>query len=299
MATLTVTSRLVLPLLVGMSYASSVAAQDPEPAPMMKESYMQQQHDRLNQPAEPLMTVADSDFEQAYSNAERPKLALFVGQRFDDQISDWYTNRRVRVQVQAEDKENSFVPGEMDANVATERRVGQAESRSRILTPRQWGEFDRGFEKSLLSHKLRVLNQGLAMRLLDSDLRASAEKAPTNDGQHLEIDMLRKHAPVLIEVMPFNNDRRDQQPVAFNVRITDLEQAITLVSHDIYLPLEQKSWKGQAGGYGQQKERSLDRVNANRGGYQLQEQQEFYWQEQGQLVAQGVMQALYDAYLVE
>ena len=295
-------NKLSMAIIAGLSvvnYAVLAHDQDPEPAPMLKESYLQKQHDRLNQPAKPLMTVTAGEFTKAYSNLDRPKLALFVGQRFDDHISDWYANRRVRVQVHTEGNQHTRLPSELNANIAAERRVVDMSARSAMLTVRQWSEFDRGFEKALLSHQLRLLNQGLAMRLLDSDLRASEAGKPTNDGQHLEIDMLRKHAPLLIEVMPFANDRREQQPIAFNVRLTDLKQAITLMSQDLYLPLEPTNWRGQSGGYAQRTEQSLDRVNPQRGGYQLQEEQTFYWQEQGEKVAQGVMQVLYDAYLAQ
>ncbi|MGI0152961.1 hypothetical protein ACQ661_04780 [Pseudidiomarina sp. WS423] len=277
--------------------ASTPLKQQDAPAqPMLKEPYFDRARAERAAP-KPLIRVDEATFHTAYEAAGRPQLIMLVGEPFSAMVSDWQMQRRVSINSQATGTEGTFTPSSQDIQIGVEQRRGQGDYRDPMLTSAQWQEYQRGYQGTLLKYGVRLVNRAVAMRLLDAEIRSSTERNPQDDQQRLEMDMLRKHTKLLIEVLPYREQTLNYEPIGYHISMTSMTDATLLADERIKIPQAAQSYRGRAGGYNLERERQVAGVSASRGGYQVIEQPLEIWAEQGERAAEATLQLLYDRYL--
>ncbi|OZB06997.1 MAG: hypothetical protein B7X54_00125 [Idiomarina sp. 34-48-12] len=279
--------------LLGSSLAHG---QDTPAQPMLNDSYFDRARSAEQQQVS-LITVDQATFKAAYDKAGRPKLVMLVGEPFSDMVSDWHMQRRVSVNAQATGTDGTFVPESQSVQVGVEQRSYDNPRRSTMLTGAQWDEYQRGYQSTLMQYGVRLVNRAVAMRLLDSEIRAESKRNPQDDNQRLEMDMLRKHTNLLLEVMPYRENKLNFEPIGYQITMTSLEDATLLADDRISIPQGALEYRAGAGGYNLQRPRQVAGVTAQPGGYEVIEEELELWAEQGQLAAQATLQMLYDRYL--
>lgn len=276
---------------------SSVAqAQDAPAKPMLTDSYFDRARAAEQQPVS-LLSVDEATFKAAYEKAGRPKLVMLVGEPFSGMVSEWHMQRRVSVNAQATGTEGTFVPESQSVQVGVEQRGYAPSKRSGMLTNEQWDEYQRGYQSMLMRYGVRLVNRAVAMRLLDSEIRAETNRNPQDDNQRLEMDMLRKHTSLILEVMPYREDKLNYEPIGYHITMTSLKDATLLADERVPIPQGALEYRARAGGYNLERPRQVAGVSAQSGGYQVLEETHEVWAEQGALAAQATLQMLYDRYL--
>lgn len=276
--------------------SGAVLAQDPPAGQMMNNSYFDQKREQEITTINMLKVDAET-FRAAYKEAGRPKLVVLVGQPFSGMISDWQMQRRLSINAQATGTAGTFVPESQSVQVGVENRRYQYSNRSSMLTPDQWAEYERGYQSTLLKYGVRIVNRDVAMRLLDSEIREDTDRNPQDDNQRLEMDMLRKHTKLILEVMPYRENKYQYEPIGYQVTMTSLEDATLLADDRIAIPEAYKEYRAGSGGYSKQRPQNFAGVEAGSGGYDIIENPIEIWAEQGQLAAEATLQILYDRYL--
>ncbi|WP_339877408.1 hypothetical protein [Pseudidiomarina gelatinasegens] len=276
--------------------SSAVQAQDTQAQPMLNDPYFDRARQAEQQQVN-LLQVDKATFRAAYDKAGKPKLVMLVGEPFSDMVSDWHMQRRVSVNAQATGTEGTFVPESQSVQVGVEQRGYDNPRRSSMLSAAQWDEYQRGYQSMLMSFGVRLVNRSVAMRLLDSEIRAETSRNPQDDNQRLEMDMLRKHTNLLIEVMPYRETKMNYEPIGYHITMTSLDDATLLADDRVPIPQGLYEYGATAGGYELQRPRNVAGVTAQAGGYEVIEEQAELWAEQGQLAAQATLQMLYDRYL--
>ncbi|PWW09726.1 MULTISPECIES: hypothetical protein [Pseudidiomarina] len=276
--------------------SASLKQQDAPAQPMLKESYFDRARAERAAPKS-LIKVDEATFRAAYDAAGRPQLIMLVGEPFSAMVSDWQMQRRVSINSQATGTEGTFTPSSQDIQIGVEQRRSQGDYRDPMLTPAQWQEYQRGYQGTLLKYGVRLVNRAVAMRLLDAEIRSSTERNPQDDQQRLEMDMLRKHTKLLIEVLPYREQTLNYEPIGYHISMTSMTDATLLADERIKIPQAAQSYRGRAGGYNLERERQVAGVSASRGGYQVIEQPLEIWAEQGERAAEATLQLLYDRYL--
>src|SRR5690606_29955393 len=175
--------------LLGSSLAYG---QDTPAQPMLNDPYFDRARQAEQQQVS-LISVDQATFKAAYEKAGKPKLVMLVGEPFSGMVSDWHMQRRVSVNAQATGTEGTFVPESQSVQVGVEHRGSAGSQRAGMLTNAQWDEYQRGYQSMLMRYGVRLVNRTVAMRLLDSEIRADSKRNPQDDNQRLEMDMLRKH----------------------------------------------------------------------------------------------------------
>lgn len=289
-------NRLTTALVAGLVCSAAALAQDPPAGQMMNSSYFDQQRAEEITDIQ-MLKVDEATFREAYKEAGRPKLVVLVGQPFSGMVSDWHMQRRVSVNAQATGNEGTFIPDSQSVQVGVENRRYQYSNRSPMLTPQQWAEYERGFQSTLLKYGIRIVNRDVAMRLLDSEIRETTDRNPQDDNQRLEMDMLRKHTKLILEVMPYRENKYKYEPIGYQVTMTSLEDATLLADDRIAIPEAYKEYRAGSSGYSKQRPQNFAGVEARSGGYDIIENPIEVWAEQGQLAAEATLQILYDRYL--
>lgn len=276
--------------------SSLAEAQDAPAQPMLADSYFDRAREARQQSAS-LLNVDEETFRAAYEKAGHPKLIMLVGEPFSAMVSDWHMQRRVSVNAEATGTEGTFVPRSQSVQVGVEQRSGGSPRLSGMLSVAQWDEYQRGYQSMLMSFGVRLVNRTVAMRLLDSEIRAQTSRNPQDDSQRLEMDMLRKHTNLLIEVMPYRETKLNHEPIGYQITMTSLDDATLLADDRVSIPLGLHEYNATAGGYELQRQRKVAGVTAQPGGYEVIEEQTEFWAAQGELAAQATLQILYDRYL--
>lgn len=284
-------------IAVALSVSGTVAfAQDAQPQPMLNDGYFDRAR-AADAASVSLMSVDKATFKAAYDKAGRPKLVVLIGQPFSDMVSDWYSTRRINLNSQATGTAGTFTPESQSVQVASEVRVSGTTNRSTLLTAAQWDEYQRGFQRVLMEHGVRIVNRAVALRLLDSEVRESSKQVMQSDNLRLEMDMLRKHTNLLLEVVPYQENKLNYEPIGYQVTMTSLEDATILADDRVAIPLARMEYRAGEGGYQLQRPRKVVGVAATAGGYEIIEEELELWAEQGELAAQATLQLLYDRYL--
>ncbi len=275
---------------------TAIALQDAPAGKMLAEPYYDKERE-LEQANRSLLRVSEADFRQAYETAGKPKLVMLLGQSFDGMVSDWHAQKRVAINSRATGTEGTFVPESQSVTMGIEQRQVAGDFRSPMLTPAQWDEYERGFQGRLLQYGVRLVNRNVAMRLLDSEIREQTQQNATDDQQRLEMDMLRKHTQLLIEVMPYREQKYKHEPIGYQVTMTRLTDATLMASERIAIPETYTEYRAGASGYAKQRPQNFAGVEASSGGYEIIENPNEIWAEQGELAAEALLQMLFDRYL--
>ncbi len=94
-----------------------------------------------------------------------------------------------------------------------------------------------------------MVQQNLATRLLDAELRESAKDLPQDDSLRMETDVLRKHSKLLIEITTFDEERLDKQPVGYQISISSLASATIVAEKRVGVSMPRAEYKAGANGY--------------------------------------------------
>lgn len=269
---------------------------DPAPAVMLTESYFDNQRKADRTPA-PLISVSRQAFLSAYDKAGKPKVVFLLGERLSGLVSDWHSQHRLTINASATGSEHTQGADSHNLTAAHEYRRESVTSRSRLLTSAQWDSYEYGFRATLLEYGIELINRDLAMRLLDSEVRANTRSNPQDDNQRLEMDMLRKHGKLLVEVLPYREDRRKHESIGYNVTMTSLENAAIVADDRIAIPVASTQYRPGASGYAKQRPREKLEYEPGAGGYRALEEPQDLWAEQGTLAAQATLQLLYERWL--
>lgn len=285
----------ILCAAASLSVSSVAQAQDAPAQPMLNDPYFQRARTAEQQEIRP--GVDQKAFKVAYDKAGRPKLVLLIGEPFSAMVSDWHMQRRVSVNAQATGTAGTDVPESQQLQVGAEQRVSQPSQRSNLLTNEQWDTYQRAYQGTLMKYGVRLVNRAVAMRLLDAEIRMTKNKNPQDDSQRLEMDMLRKHSKLILEVMPYRESKPDHEPIGYHITMTSLEDATLLADEQIAIPQGALEYKAGPGGYNLERPRQSTGVAAQAGGYEFVEAESDVWAEQGELAAQATVQLLYERYL--
>ncbi len=286
-------------LIAGMAAAAvSIAAlaQDAPAGNMLSDPYFDKER-AAEVKHITMLRIDEATFRKAYDEAGKPKLIMLVGEPFTDMVSDWHMHRRLSINATATGTEGTFVPESQSVQVGVENRNYSIPRRSPLLTPAQWDEYQRGYQSTLLQYGVRLVNRAVALRLLDSEIRETSNRNPQDDGQRLEMDMLRKHSKLLIEVLPYREQKYQFEPIGYQVTMTSLEDATLLADDRVAIPEAYKEYRAGASGYSEQRPQNFAGVEAGASGYDIIENPIEIWAEQGKLAAEATLQLLYDRYL--
>lgn len=281
--------RLIFCSLLAVSSCWSVA-QEAQPAEMLAQPYFEKS--RLV--AEDYQAINHADFAKKYNARKQPTLMVFVGKSFGNFVSDWQSNSRVQfnARIKSDSKE---LPKAVTADASVQVREQQAQQRSNALTADEWQEFDRGFREVLLGYRVKLLQQNLATRLLDAELRDSAKELPIDDSLRMETDVLRKHSKLLIEVLPYDETRRDKQPIGYQISVSSLASATLVAEKRVGLNFPMGEYKAGANGYELQAVAGRTDYQAGARGYDVIRSYPNLAYENGKSVGLALIELLYQA----
>lgn len=311
---------LVLALFTGgLVFSGGVGALDSPAAPMMTdENYFererteeqaeraqqQQLHEDLQK--SPLQ-VSREEFRTAYTDAGSPKLVFLFGENFSGLVSDWHSQRRLNFNARATGNEGTDIPDTQNLTVEAEHRVSAYPYRSTLLSDQQWFEYERGYRSTLFEYGIKMINRDVAIRLLDAEIREQTQLNPQDDNQRLEMDMLRKHSELLVEVLPYREQRRYHEPIGYNLAMTLLGDATMIADDRVAIPEpvknEEEFFTVGPNGYEKVKgERQETKIQIGPDGYEIvpeekEPENEDIWAEQGRFAAQASLQLMYDRWL--
>jgi hypothetical protein len=286
-------SGLQLACLGGAMLVSAVCwAQDAPEAAMMAPSYFDAQRSAQQQQM-PLLQVSKQQFQAAYRRAGSPQMVFLLGERFDDLVSDWYSNHRVNITASAAGTVGTPVPEYQQVTVANEQKISTVRSRSSLLSARQWQAYERGFNNELLAYGVRPVNRNVALRLVDSQLRAANQRQGQADQQRLEMDMLRQQGKVLFEIVPYEDSYYQYPYLGYHIAMTSLADATLLADEQISLPRGELVYRASDSGYALQAPEDFAAIVPGRSGYDIIENVTDVWAEQGRWMAQASLQLIY------
>lgn len=311
---------LVLVLIAtGLGFSAGVGAQDSPGAPMMtNENYFERERAEENAKRQHQLElqqelqkapiqISRDEFRSAYTAAGNPKLVFLFGENFSGLVSDWHSQRRLNINARATGNEGTDIPDTQNLTLKVEDRVSANPYRSNLLSDQQWFEFERGFRSTLFQYGIKMINRDVAIRLLDAEIRAQTQLNPQDDNQRLEMDMLRKHSELLVEVLPYREQRRYHEPVGYNVAMTLLGDAIMIADDRVAIPEPTKYEEefvtlGPNGYETVVGERQETKVEVGANGYDIvadeeEPELEDIWAEQGRLAAQATVQLMYERWL--
>lgn len=311
---------LTLALIAGAAvFSGTVGAQDSPAAPMMtdqnyfereraEEEAERQQKRQLQEDLQKApIQVSRDEFRTAYSAAGSPKLVFLFGENFSGLVSDWHSQRRLNVNARVTGNEGTDIPDTQNLTVKAEDRVSVYPYRSALLSDQQWFEYERGFRSTLFQYGIKMINRDVAIRLLDSEIREQTQLNPQDDNQRLEMDMLRKHSELLVEVIPYRERRRYHEAIGYNLAMTLLGDATMIADDRVAIPEpvknEEEFFTVGPNGYEKVKgERQETKVQIGPDGYEIvreekEPENEDIWAEQGRFAAQASLQLMYERWL--
>ncbi|MEO3879434.1 hypothetical protein [Rheinheimera fenheensis] len=283
-------SYLCAALMVAPVYAMQDLAQE---APMLSQPYFGQN----SAPAAEKTYVAVADFSQQYSKAKQPAVMVLFGRTLNDVVSDWQSDVKLNVSSEVKNTAQSTSPNAVSTDVSLQTREPASRQKSALLSASQWAELERGFLQATLAYRVKLVNQNLAVRLLDAERRESKDKLATTDAQQLEIDVLRKHSPLLIEIMPYQEADVRKEYIGFEVSFSSLADASLVAQQRIALNLAPAQWQAGTNGYELKPVSSSKQYVAAEGGYQVVNAPDEYWYQQGQQLGTEFVQMFYDSWL--
>ncbi|QYJ78938.1 hypothetical protein [Shewanella acanthi] len=281
---------------LGLLLTPQVLAADAPAAPMMAPSYFDAQREALQQP-QTLIEVSQADFKRAYRKAGSPKIVFLIGERFDDVISDWYSNHRVNVTATNFGQKSGELPEYQQVTVANEYRVSSVKSRNSLLSEGQWQEYERGFNNELLAYGVKPINRNVALRLLDAQLR-DKKQIPQDDNHRSEMDMLRTQGKVLFEITPYQDRSYRSQALGYHVLMTSLVDATLLADKRVSLSQGPLEYRASDNGYSLQTPEKFVAVEPGNSGYDIIEDVSDDWEDQGRKMAQVSLQLIYNSGLI-
>lgn len=292
-------AKLVAALLSASAiYSALTVAQvnDPPPAEMLTEGYFAKKR-AMEPETRELITVTRGTFRDAYRRESSPKLVFLFGESFSGLVTDWHSHHRLAVDKTTTGNQGTEHPDSQRLVVAEEYRSTAGRHRSQMLNGDQWRDYESGFRRVLLDYGIKMVNRELAMRLLDSEIRESTGRPPEADTQRLEMDMLRKHSKMIVEVMPYQESGYQKDDTGYHVTITLLEDASLLADDRIAIPEAVREYRSGTRGYSKQRAQNIIDIKPGKRGYDLVEQSPDVWHEHGELAAQATLQLLYDRWL--
>lgn len=283
-------SYLCAALMVVPAYAMQDLAQE---APMLNRPYFGQN----NNPAAEKTYVAAADFSQQYNKAKQPAVMVLFGRTLNDVVSDWQSDVKLNVSSEVKNSAQSTTPNAVSTDLSLQTREPTQRQKSSLLSSSQWTELERGFVQATLAYRVKLVNQNLAVRLLDAERRDSNNKLATTDTQQLEIDVLRKHSPLLIEILPYQEANVQKEYIGFEVSFSSLADASLVAQQRIALDLAPLQWQAGTNGYELKSVSSSKQYIATDGGYQVASAPDEYWYQQGQQLGTEFVQMFYDSWL--
>jgi hypothetical protein len=279
-------------------FPAAAQAKDAPASNMLTESYFDTRRNAEQKEIQ-LLTVSAAEFKSAYRAAGNPKVVFLLGENFSGLVSDWYSDTRLSLNSAATGTTGTFVPESQHVTVEVEQRVAPYGYRSSLLNAEQWNEYERGYRNTLLRYGVKMINRNLAMRLLDSEIRATSKRNPQSDSQRLEMDMLRKHSQVIVEVIPYRETRHRKEGIGYDIAVTSLDDASIIADNRIAIPEAYLEYRAGASGYSKQRPQNFADVEAGSSGYDIIEDPIEIWVQQGELAAQATLQLLYDSWLAK
>lgn len=281
---------LCLGLLACPVYAMQDLAQE---APMLNQPYFSQ--DKAEQ--SPVNIVGTAEFTKLYRQAKQPAIVVLFGRTLDDVVSDWKTDLKLNVSTEVKNTAQSTTPNAVSTDFSLQTRDRQQSQKSGLLTPDQWQELERGFMQATLAYRLKLVNQQLAVRLLDAERRDSVNKLATTDSKQLEIDVIRKHSPLLIEITPYQETNLRKEFIGFTVTFSSLQDATIVAQQRISLDLAAAKWQAGSSGYELAPVSDSKEYIPTAGGYSIVNQPTEFWFQQGQQLGNRFIQMFYDSWL--
>lgn len=282
-------SYLSLVFLMTPAFAMQDLAQE---APMLSQPYFDQNTAQL-----PKNYVAAKTFSGLYNKAKQPTVMVLFGRTLNDVVSDWQTDVKLNVSSEVKNSAQSTTPNAVSTDLSVQVRDKVRRQKSALLSDSQWAELERGFIQATLTYKVKLLNQSLALRLLDAERRDSKDKLSTTDSQQLEIDILRKHSPLLIEIMPYQEANVRKEYIGFEVSFSSMADASIVAQQRIALDLPAAQWQAGPNGYELKAATSSKDYIAGDGGYQAITAPDEYWYKQGQQLGSEFIQMFYNNWL--
>jgi hypothetical protein len=198
-----------------------------------------------NQQADQWMTEVRNNFRVAYKKAGSPSIALFWNREFNDQLSQWYVDKRVTATHEdTVDLTGNHMSADKDKNWSTnisgnstssdehsfsECKGGQCYQELSVNSSRgdniqnraeEFG-FNSGFISSLLTGKARLLDRAAIMRLTQRDKAKQAGKEIESDRKTIETDSLIGYAEYLAEII-YSTKSNTQLGMTFLVTIKEV-----------------------------------------------------------------------------
>lgn len=212
--------RALLLLSAVLASQAGLAATAPhEAAPMLQDN-------SRNVDAAAELAALKKEFSAAYARAQKPRLAIYLNRELSDQVEEWQTPLRAQAILQDS-------KGELrQAEAALHFRDFNENLRDQ--PPEDWSwAFEDGFFKPLLAQKVKLVDRRTIWRL------AAQQRPETAKGalalKHIEMDALRGHADILIELLV---QQSDTTPSGYNFKVqaTDINNGRVLAlvnAHDI------------------------------------------------------------------
>ena len=222
----------------------SISAQEAQPAEMLAQPYF----DKVEAVSDDYQKISQADFSRKYAAHKNPSLMVFVGKTFSSFVTDWHASSRVQLNARVKSSSKDL-PDAVSIDSSVQVRDRQSEERSNALSYEDWQNFERGFREVLLSYRVKLVQQNLATRLLDAELRESAKDLPQDDSLRMETDVLRKHSKLLIEITTFDEERLDKQPVGYQISISSLASATIVAEKRVGVSMPRAEYKAGANGY--------------------------------------------------
>lgn len=267
----------------------------PAATPMLNEPYFEKQAQQV----EDNVSISESEFKQSYNRAKRPTVMILFGRQLNDVVSDWAASTKLNISTEVKNSSQSNLPHAASTDISLQTKSYNGKRRSEMLTTAQWDELERGFRQAALSYGVKLLNQNLAIRLLDAELRESATKAATVDQQRMELDVLKKHSSLLIEIIPYLEDDLSKEEVGFNISFSSLQDASIVAERRIGLATAPLIWKAGSNGYELVRENSATpRYIAGPNGYNVIQAEPKFWYDQGQKLGKAFIEMFYSEWLI-
>ena len=280
-------SSMFLGLLTFVSQ-SSVSAQEAQPAEMLAKPYFSQPR----QFAEEFTIVSPGDFASKYNAAKQPTLMVFLGRSFSSFVSDWHTN--TRIQVNTEIKSTSAdLPQTISSDASVQTRLHNTNLSSQFYNSDEWQSLEQGFRETMLKYRVKLLQQNLAARLLDAEVRQSSNRLPQNDNLRLETDVLRKHSKFLIEIVPYQETRQHMQPVGYQISISSLASATLIGEKRLGLRLPKAEYQAGKNGYSLQEVPVNTEYQPGKSGYDAVKTYQDQGYENGKKIGLALIELMY------
>lgn len=236
-------SPLAVAALLFTGHAAAAPSEPHSPMPMLAEPVADK----------PASGPTGMDFAAAYEQVSRPRIAVYYNRELSGQLEEWITPVRQKT------TQRGYFGATYQGESYTQFRDFNESLRANPDERWSWA-FEDGFYTALLNQKVRLIDRTAILRLAANDRPETPDKdkpdvhIETIPLKRVEIDALKNHADLVVEVLVAQGD--DASSYEFKAKVMEVKtgRLLAMVNHVPPADAAQREGKFVAGPNGYERE---------------------------------------------